>query len=133
MSNNKDELAELKARVAELERAAKPAEPFVPEPYQRYDPTARMSMPRSALQEMVNAVPDDVMRGVLRDNRAPQGRPGVIPSSTQVTGDRARAPVNVPGSGTGWAESAPLSPPPGINYVDAQLIADDVRQRMGKK
>jgi hypothetical protein len=88
---NKDEIAELKARVAELERAAKPAKPFVPQPYERYDPTAGMSMPRSALAEMARAVPDDVIRGIaLRDNRAPTGRPGMIPSSTQATGGRAR-------------------------------------------
>jgi hypothetical protein len=45
-----DEIAALKARVEELERANKPPKPFVPEPYQRYDPTAGMSMPRSALE-----------------------------------------------------------------------------------
>ena len=47
--SRKDELAELKARVDEqrarideLERAAKPPEPFKPESYPRYDPTAGM-------------------------------------------------------------------------------------------
>ena len=44
------EIAALKARVEELERANKPPKSFVPEPYQRYDPTAGMSMPRSALE-----------------------------------------------------------------------------------
>jgi len=127
----KEELAKLRARIEELERAAKPPEPFVPKPHQQYDPTANMTMPLSALRAMVNAVPDDFMRQVaMRDNRAPTGRPGMIPS-TQGSGDRA--PVNVPGSGTGWSEPRPLGPPPGIAYVDAQLIADDVKQRSKSK
>ena len=130
----KDELAELKARVAELERANKPpepAKPFVPEPYQRYDPTAGMSMPPSALREMVNAVPDSMVRGIVRDNQAPK-TPSIagVPSSQQLTGIRpGGGPVNT----TGWRETAPLSNPPGTNWVDAIAIADDVRQRKGKK
>jgi hypothetical protein len=42
MTNKKQaaEIAALKARVAELERANKPPEPFKPQPYQQYDPTA---------------------------------------------------------------------------------------------
>ena len=54
-----DEIAALKARVEELERANKRPKPFVPEPYQRYDPTAGMSMPRSALEAMIAAEPND--------------------------------------------------------------------------
>jgi len=110
VTKQSDELAELKARVAELERAAKPEpppKPFVPEPYQRYDPTAGMSMPRSALMEMARAVPDHVMKNIaLRDARAPTGRPSAIPQSQQPTNTSAR---NVPGSGTGWAHAVPLS------------------------
>jgi hypothetical protein len=74
------------------------------------------------------AVPDHMIREIaMRDNRAPTGRPGMIPSPTQVTGDRA--PANAPGGGTGWVDPAPLRPPPDIHWVDAQLIADDVKQR----
>jgi hypothetical protein len=123
--SDKDELAALKARVAQLEAKAKPAEPFKPDPnWQRYDPTARMSMPRSALQEMVNAVPDHMMRDIVHDNQAPTGpsSAGAIPSSQQVSNVRA-------GGGTGWAREVPLSNPPGTHLVDALCIADDVRQR----
>jgi len=108
----KEELAELKARVAELEAKAKPpepAKPFVPEPYQRYDPTAGMSMPPSALRAMVAAVPD--MREVaLRDARAPTGpsSQGAIPSAQQVSNVRG-----VPGLGTGWQHEIPF---PGRHY-----------------
>src|SRR5262249_13372855 len=120
-----DEMAALLARVAELERAAKPPEPFKPEPYQRYDPTANMCMPRSALQAMVAAEPRGFMSGVVHDNRAPTGRPGMIPSASSQGG----GPANVPGSGTGWAREIPLGPPAGIRYVDQQLDAQDAKDR----
>ena len=129
----KEELAKLRALIEELERAAKPEPPpapFVPKPFQRYDPTAGMSMPPSAVAAMVAAEPRGFMQGVVHDNRAPTGRPGMIPSS-QSTGGGGSA--NVPGGGTGWQAPTPLGPPPGINWVDAQLIADDVKQRSKDK
>ena len=97
-------------------------EPFKPAPYQRYDPTAGMRMPDSALRAMVAAVPDNVMRDVVRDNRAPT-TPATIPSS-QSTGPRPSA-----GDGTGWGAAAPIGPPPGLRYVDAQLDAQDAKDK----
>jgi hypothetical protein len=141
MTTAKEELAKLKAelrgvkaRVAELKHAAapKPAAPFVEQPWTPYDPTARMSMPASAMREMANAIPDRVVHDIaMRDGRAPTGpsSAGVVPSSQQISNVRG----NVAGGGTGWSREIPLSPPPGIHLVDAQLIADDVRQRMAKK
>jgi hypothetical protein len=127
----KEELAALKRDVEELKAKLSPPKPFTPEPYQQYDPTAGMCMPPSALAAMVAAVPDHVIREIaMRDNRAPTGRPGTIPRSQQPTGGGS---ANVPGSGTGWAHETPIGPPPGINYVDAQLIADDVKQRSKDK
>ena len=59
----KDEIAELrreaaaqKARIEELERKAKPPEPFNPGDYQPIDWTARMSMPLSTVREMAQAI-----------------------------------------------------------------------------
>jgi hypothetical protein len=130
MTKQTDEIAALKARVAELERAAKPPEPFKPQPYEPIDWTARMSMPPSALRAMVEAVPDHMLREIaMRDARAPTSPSNTIPSQ-QATG--GGGPANAPGGGTGWVDPTPLRPPPGINYVDAQLIADDVRQRKAK-
>jgi hypothetical protein len=121
-----EELAELQKRIEELERAAKPPEPFVPKPRQRYDPTANMRMPPSALAAMVAAVPDHVIREIaMRDNRAPTGRPGMIPNSQQSSDGGG----NVAGSGTGWAHETPIGPPPGLRYVDAQLDAQDAKDR----
>jgi hypothetical protein len=117
-----EEIAALRARVDELERAAKPPEPFKPEPFQRYDPTANMSMPRSTLLEMARAVPDHMLRDIVHDNQAPQGRPGVIPSSPSSGG-------NVAGDGTGWAREIHLGPSMHQRYVDAQIDAQDMRDR----
>ena len=69
--NPSDELAALKARVEELERANKPKEPFKPQPYEPIDWTARMTMPPSALRAMVEAVPDRLIKDIVRDNQAP--------------------------------------------------------------
>jgi hypothetical protein len=124
----KKELAEQKAKVEALERANKPPEPFKPEPYQRYDPTAGMSMPMSTMLEMARAVPDHVLREIaMRDNRAPTGRPGMIPNSQQSSGGAASA--NVPGSGTGWAHETPIGPPPGVAQADRLMDAQDARDR----
>jgi hypothetical protein len=123
----KEELAALKREVEELKAKLSPPKPFVPEPYQRYDPTAGMCMPPSALAAMVAAVPDHVIRDIaMRDNRAPTGRPGMIPNSQRLTGG---APANTPGSGTGWAHETPIGPPPGLRYVDAQLDVQDANDR----
>jgi hypothetical protein len=126
-----DELAELRARVAELERANKPPKPFKEEPWQRYDPTANMTMPLNALRAMVDAVPDSMVRGIVRDNQGPTGpsSAGIVPSSQQLTGIHPAGGSNT----TGWREATPLGPPPGIHMVDALCIADDVKQRAGKK
>jgi hypothetical protein len=134
---NKDEFAALKAEVAaqrarvdELERAAKPPEPFKP----MSDAEWRDRMHQAAERRMAMATPPSVIRDfavlddrlvkdiALRDARAPINPSGMIPNSQQVGGP---APSSTPG----WVDPTPLRPPPGINWVDAQLIADDVKQR----
>jgi len=114
-----NELAALKARVAELEAKANP-KPFTPEPYQRFDPTANISMPRSTMLEM--AIPDHVMRGIVRDNRAPVGYAGVIPDR-RLSQQVRRVP------GTGWRDATPLSNPPGVALVDKLMDAADRADR----
>jgi len=124
---DKDELAALKKKVEELEAKLSPPKPFVPEPYQPIDWTARMSMPPSALAAMVAAVPDRVIRDIVADNRGPSTPTGMIPKSQQPTGGGGSA--NVPGGGTGWAHETPIGPPPGLRYVDQQLDAQDQKDR----
>jgi hypothetical protein len=130
---NKDEIAELKKELAEqkakveaLERANKPKEPFVREPWQPIDYTAGMSMPRSVMEEMARAVPDHVMSGVVRDSHAPRS-PTMHGPADQVTASSPRG--GSAGDGTGWARSIPLGPPPGLRYVDAQIDAQDRKDR----
>ena len=60
----KEELAKLKREVEELKAKLAPPKPFVPEPYQQYDPTAGMCMPRSVMEEMARAVPDRVVHDI---------------------------------------------------------------------
>jgi hypothetical protein len=122
-----DELAALKARIEELERTSKPPAPFTDPDWQPpINPIDRLSMPRSTMREMASAIPDAMVREIaMKDHRAPTGPSGqgVVPSSQQMTNVRGA------GRGLGWSEPTPLGPPPGIDLVDAQLIADDVRQR----
>jgi hypothetical protein len=126
MTKQSDELAALRKRIEELEAKAKPPEPFVSPPHERYDPTAGMCMPPSALRAMVAAEPRGFMADVVRDNRgAPTGPTGIIPRSQQPTGGGPAAS----GSGTGWGHSTPLGPPPGLRYVDAQLDVQDAKDR----
>jgi hypothetical protein len=66
-----DELAALKARVEELERKNEPPKPFVPAPYQQYDPTANFTLPPSVVREMAAAVPDRLVKDIVRDNQGP--------------------------------------------------------------
>jgi hypothetical protein len=110
------ELARLEARVAELERAAKPQEPFkldyvAPSPYRHLD---RLAMPASAMREMVAAVPNDLVRAIATERYAtapvsPIAKPDAMPN--------AAAPMAV--NKTGWRESAPLAPPPGQEIIAA--------------
>jgi hypothetical protein len=127
MTKQSDEFAALKARVEELERAAKPPAPSKPQPHQQYDPTAGMCMPPSALAAMVAAVPDRVLRDIVHDNRGPRTPTGTIPRSEQPSG--GGGPANVSGSGTGWAHEIPLSPPPGVQQSDKLVDAQDARDR----
>jgi hypothetical protein len=51
----------------------------------------------------------------------------MIPTNQQSSGGGGSA--NVPGSGTGWAREIPIGPPPSLRYVDAQLDAQDAKDR----
>jgi len=126
---NEEELAQLKARITELEARAKPPPPAPPAPkgYQRWDPTEGMSMPASALQEMAQAIPDSMVRDIaMRDGRAPAGpsSQGVIPSSQGLSNVRTGG-----GGSSGWAREIPLSPPPGVNILDRIMDHEDAKDR----
>jgi hypothetical protein len=128
MTDKDTRIAALERKVAELERANAPTPPppeWTPPP----NPLDRLSMPRSVVREMAQACPDSFVKDIVGDHRAPSGpsAAGVIPSSQQMTNVRGTS-----GRG-GWSEPTPLSNPPGVSWVDALAIADDVRQRAEKK
>jgi hypothetical protein len=130
MTDAKKEIEELKKEVAALKNAlsgkedkSEPKKEFKPQPYQQYDPTAGMSMPRSALEAMIAAEPRGFMAGVVRDNRAPgPGNQSAIPSTA--SGPRPSA-----GDGKGWVEPRPLGPPPGVAQADRLMDHQDKLDR----
>jgi hypothetical protein len=119
----KDELSELKARITELERAAAPPKPYIDDWVPPPHPIDRVSMHPSTMREFAEAVPDHVIRGIVRDNRTPLGPTSPGPAS-------ATMPSGVPRPiGTGWRDASPLTPPAGIDLVDRLLRVDAERQR----
>jgi hypothetical protein len=137
--SNKDEIAALRAEVEAL-KAAQPkpevsreererrARAWQDEMHQMREGRMAQAMPPSVVRDM--AVLDDnlVKEIALRDARAPTSPSGTIPSSRQTGGGGSR-----PSATPGWSEPRPLTNPPGINWVDAIAIADDVRQRSKDK
>jgi hypothetical protein len=91
-------IAELEAKIAEV--AARLAE-MMPKGH-LYD--RALTIPASAMEDLVAAVPDEVVRGIVRDNR-------VSPMSVF-------RPLEPPKRGSGLYEPPPLGPPPGIEQAD---------------
>ena len=120
------ELEDLKKRVAELEKATKPPEPFEPFVMPRYDPTEGMSMPKSAMQAMIDGVPESVMQGIRADARKPNP---VTQASSSTVKSTPSAQQSQPQRKGGWVEPRPLESPPGLKYVDAQIDAQDAKDR----
>jgi hypothetical protein len=83
-----------------------------------------MSMPRSALEAMIAAEPRGFMKGVVHDNRAPTGRPGMIPEQPSNV-----RPDSGPANTSGWREASPLRPPPGVAQADKLMDEQDRRDR----
>jgi hypothetical protein len=79
----------------------------------------------SAVQEMAQHPCNQVMRGVIQDRHAPTS-----PSMAGTSGQATHVHLGGGASSTpGWSDPTPLRPPEGIQWVDAQMIADEVRQR----
>ena len=106
------ENAELRARLDKLEPKSE-AKPFKPEPYQPIDWTANFTLPRSAIEAMVAAVPDSLVRSVVGDN-------------VRAAPYEKLAEAKVIPSQRGWVEPAPLGPYEGQRHVDAQLDVQDL-------
>ena len=97
------ELEDLKKRVAELEKATKAPEPFVPMPMPRRDLTEGMSMDRASMRRMA-AVP--TLRGYTRI---------CVPfKSTYNDPNHPQQCLRQRQRGSGWVEPRPLESPPGV-------------------
>jgi hypothetical protein len=113
--------AELSDRIAKLEAAAKPPKP-VEWVHQPPDYTAGMSMSRSAMQAMIDAVPESVMRGIREDARKPNP---LAASQSPITSTSSSQPTSQVQRGTGYRDAVPLGPPPGIEHCDRLVDAQD--------
>jgi hypothetical protein len=124
MSNEEFEarLAASEKRVAELEAKLRgePPEPFKREPRQPLDLTARATMPPQAMRDLVAAVPDRLMSDLRADARKPNPVTQSVAQLTKGGGERVQIQP-----GSGWVNPNPLTPPPGLNYVDQQVDAQD--------
>ena len=71
-------------------------------------------MPASAVQALAEAVPDQLVKDIVADNR--RG----VPEPSGLLGPSTGGSPTVKGSG--WQKPTPLEPPSGVRYVDQ--IAD---------
>jgi hypothetical protein len=85
-------------------------------------------------REMERACSTADIQDLVFASRRPQGPSiGGIPSSQQLSGIHPGGGARIPaGGGTGWRDAAPLGPPPGINYVDRLVDAQDARDRAAR-
>jgi hypothetical protein len=87
-------MATIEERLAALEKAQEPKEPYKPRhPHVPFDPMKNISMPPSAMADLVRAVPNP--QAIANDHI---GKPG-LPS---VPSERTAKP------GSGWIEPRPL-------------------------
>jgi len=117
----KKEMAELKARVAELEKQNKPKPPEAPYVHRPIDYTAAASMPPAAMRELAEAMP--AMNGAKEAaalSAVAVGRQPVVQSQ-----DRGQRGLNT----TGWRDPAP---PPhfGQSFGD-KMTDNDLKRRRG--
>jgi hypothetical protein len=133
-----DEIAQLKSEVealkaaqpkpqksfAELEREARE---WMSQMHELREGRMRYAIHPSVVRDMAGGVTDADCADLRRVSHRPIGPSPMSPSSPPVTaGGR---PANVAGSGTGWAREIPLGPSPHQRYVDAQLDAQDLKDR----
>jgi hypothetical protein len=120
MPTQEERIAQLEKQIAqqqdELARLRGEPHKAVGKPWPKKDWTEGMSMPPSAMREMVRAVPDRLVREVVTDNLRKQ------PSSP--TPSAAEKP-----KGSGWVEPSPLAPPPGVALLDKMMHVEDARDR----
>jgi hypothetical protein len=119
------ELAALRARVAELEARANPPAPPKFEAGTSGPTTtdlalSRISMSPEVMAEMVRAVGNETIRGIVKS-----GGVGVL-QSTATTPSPTRVSAQYT---SGWRDPGPLGPPPGVAIADRLMDVQDARDR----
>ena len=76
------------------------------------------------MREMVRAT-----AGVMADLRADARRPNPIQASQSPIPSTPSTLSQPQRKGTGWVEPRPIESPPGLKYVDAQIDAQDAKDR----
>jgi hypothetical protein len=134
-----DELAALKARVAELEARPQPPKPtdwaaeerahkeWLGQMHEMRERRMSMAMHPSVIRDMAGGVSDADCRGIIQASHAPTGPTTQVPNSQPVAPD---VPRNVPGGGTGWAREIPFGPSMHQRYVDQQIDAADAKDQI---
>ena len=117
--SDESELSKLKKQVAELKDQLNPP-PRQPSNHPRFDPTEGMSMPASAMRDLINAVPDALMRDLRGDAR----KPNPTTLSGGITKPTASESPKAIGK-KGWIDERPLEPPPGIEHCDRMMDEQD--------
>jgi hypothetical protein len=128
VSDNKDEIiSALEARVAELERRAKPPAPIdlgkggVSGPTTTQIAMSRLGMSPQVMRDHVAAVPSGVVRDVVGDG--PVGK--LAPAGAEGSARPSVAQQNT----SGWRDAQKLEAPPGINHIDRLVEVQDARDR----
>jgi hypothetical protein len=113
------EIAVLKAKLDTLTQT----NPSPTKPFAKFDPTANMRMPQSAIDAMSSAVGDNLMRDIVNDHRR-----GVSPPYSMIASDHSYQAKPQIGE-RGWVDAQPLSTQPGIGIIDQMCQAQDARDR----
>jgi len=80
------------------------------------------AMPRSAVEDLVKAVPDEQVRDIVHDLKSGPAQPSGLLAPSGSSGPKER--------GTGWRDGLPLEGSvPGINYVDQLCDVQDAVDR----
>ena len=128
MSEEKLEALRIKVeqQEAELKKLRDQINPPKSEPYvmPRFDPTEGMSMPRSAMQAMI-----DASSSYMADLRADARRPNPVTEASSSTVRGTPTAQSQPQRGTGWRDEIPLSSPPGVELADRLMDHQDAKDR----
>src|SRR6266436_1079827 len=117
--------AELKEAKAKEAKAAEPPKPR--QPWPKYDPTEGMMMPASAVKPMADLIPTPKPSPGFNAHSWAQTKPGVPGGFGEPPKTGTAKGVK---RGSGWVEPTPLSPVPGLKYVDQQIdVADAIDRR----